>query len=420
MKIKQNCRKSRERETLWKPASLLFCCCANFVETFFLLRERFGAKVITVNDRKGDSMTQTKHTVYCIDTEIPDLSTAAGTINQILQDALQKGASDIHLEPVREGLAVRFRCDGLLKEYKILSAELQNLVLNRLKVMAEMDITEKRLPQDGHLAVNWQNRQYDLRISSLPLYQGEKLVLRILGQQEHLMTLNELGFSAENFEKVQYLLKLPGGIVLVCGPTGSGKTTTLYSMLATLRGRGRNIITLEDPVEYEMPGINQVQINERTGLTFARGLRSILRQDPDIIMVGEIRDLESAEIAIRLAYTGHLVLASLHTGHALGAIERLVEMGIAPHLLASCLNGVIAQRLVRRSRDGKIPGRIAIQEVLICDCDVQKMLSRYEVFLNQRDRIAKSFSSLAEDGRQKIREGKTVQEELEAVLGPEL
>lgn len=397
-----------------------FFCHAKFVETFFLLRERFGVKVIPVNNRKGDSMTQTKHTVYCIDMEMPDLSTAAGIINQLLQEALNKQASDIHLEPMREGLAVKFRCDGLLQEQTILPVEMQSLVLNRLKVMAEMDITEKRLPQDGHLAVNWKNQQYDLRISSLPLYQGEKLVLRILGQQQHLMALEELGFSPENYQKVQKLMQMPGGIVLVCGPTGSGKTTTLYSMLAALRGRGRNIITLEDPVEYEMPGINQVQINERTGLTFARGLRSILRQDPDIIMVGEIRDLESAEIAIRLAYTGHLVLASLHTGHALGAVERLVEMGIAPHLLASCLNGVIAQRLVRCSKDGSIPGRLAIQEVLVCDGDIQSLLSRYEVFLEQRGAIAKRFSSLAEDGLRKIEEGKTVREELLAVLGPEL
>ncbi len=365
-------------------------------------------------------MTQTKHTVYCIDTETQDLSNAAGIINQLLQEALHRHASDIHLEPVREGLAVRFRCDGMLQEQAGLPSEMQNLVLNRLKVMADMDITEKRLPQDGHLAVNWRNQQYDLRISSLPLYQGEKLVLRILGQQENLMALEELGFSPENYQKVQKLMQMPGGIVLVCGPTGSGKTTTLYSMLAALRDKGRNIITLEDPVEYEMPGINQVQINERTGLTFARGLRSILRQDPDIIMVGEIRDLESAEIAIRLAYTGHLVLASLHTGHALGAVERLVEMGIAPHLLASCLNGVIAQRLVRCSRDGSIPGRIAIQEVFVCDRDIKQWMSRYEIFLSQRKTIANSFSSLAQDGIQKMREGKTVLEELRAVLGPEL
>jgi len=211
---------------------------------------------------------------------------------------------------------------------------------------------------------------------------------------------------------------MPNGIVLVCGPTGSGKTTTLYSMLDTLRGTGKNIVTLEDPVEYEMNGVNQVQVNERTGLTFARGLRSILRQDPDIIMVGEIRDLESAEIAIRLAYTGHRVFASLHTGDALGAVNRMVELGIAPHLLASCLNGVVAQRLVRRQEHNELKGRIAIQEVLVCDDSIRDQMSHYERFLTHRQEIAALYPSLAEDGKQKVIQGLTTLQELKAVLGP--
>ena len=364
-------------------------------------------------------MTQLQHKIYQIDAAQKD-SAAVSTINEILQRALQAQASDIHLEPGGEGLVVKFRCHGQLQEDRVVISELEHLMLNRLKVMAEMDITEKRLPQDGHLAVLWKGQQYDLRISSLPLFQGEKMVVRILGQRENMKTLEQLGFSPENFRNVQTLLQIPGGIVLVCGPTGSGKTTTLYSMLAALQGTGKNIVTLEDPVEYEMPGINQVQINEKTGLTFARGLRSILRQDPDIIMVGEIRDLESAEIAIRLAYTGHLVLASLHTSKALGAVKRLVEMGIAPHLLASCLNGVVAQRLVRSKTDGVVQGRIAIQEVMICDKTIRQKISQYERFLEQQEQIAASFISLAEDGMQKVREGKTDIEEITAVLGPQL
>lgn len=277
---------------------------------------------------------------------------------------------------------------------------------------------ERRLPQDGHMAIAFEGMQYDLRVSTLPLYQGEKIVLRILGQQEQLRKLHELGFTEENLKKVEHLLQMPNGIVLVCGPTGSGKTTTLYSMLATLRGTGKNIVTLEDPVEYEMTGVNQVQVNERTGLTFARGLRSILRQDPDIIMVGEIRDLESAEIAIRLAYTGHRVFASLHTGDALGAVNRMVELGIAPHLLASCLNGVIAQRLVRRQDHGVWKGRIAIQEVLVCDDRIREQMSRYESFLAHREELESSFSSLAADGKYKVQQGLTTLQELKAVLGP--
>ncbi len=235
-----------------------------------------------------------------------------------------------------------------------------------------------------------------------------------------MLEIEQLGFSEENLEKVQRLLQIPHGMILVCGPTGSGKTTTLYSMLDSLRKKGSNIITLEDPVEYEMQGINQVQINEKTGLTFARGLRSILRQDPDIIMVGEIRDLESAEIAIRLAYTGHLVLASLHTSNALGAIKRLVEMGVASHLLASCLNGVVAQRLVRRCAEGNMQGRLAIQEVMLCDDTFRQLLSQYEVFLQRQQAVLAGFVSLVEDGKRKVEEGRTTMEELIAVVGPQL
>ena len=367
-------------------------------------------------------MLYQQHRVYQIEVE-PDAKKSTGDvasirINEILQEALAQRASDIHFEPQRDGLLIQFRCDGVLQEAGKESAEMQPLILNRLKVMAELDSMERRLPQDGHMAISFNGMQYDLRISTLPLYQGEKIVLRILGQQEQLRKLHELGFTAENLQKVEHLLQMPNGIVLVCGPTGSGKTTTLYSMLDTLRGTGKNIVTLEDPVEYEMNGVNQVQVNERTGLTFARGLRSILRQDPDIIMVGEIRDLESAEIAIRLAYTGHRVFASLHTGDAVGAVNRMVELGIAPHLLASCLNGVVAQRLVRRQEHNELKGRIAIQEVLVCDDSIRDQMSHYERFLTHRQEIAALYPSLAEDGKQKVIQGLTTLQELKAVLGP--
>lgn len=366
-------------------------------------------------------MLYQQHRVYCIEAgqQGKNASDAAAMrINEILRLALERKASDIHLEPQKEGLLIQFRCDGVLQEVMVESETMQQQILNRLKVMAELDSMERRLPQDGHMAIRFEDRQYDLRVSTLPLYQGEKIVLRILGQQEQLRKLHELGFSEENLRKVEHLLQMPNGIVLVCGPTGSGKTTTLYSMLASLRGTGKNIVTLEDPVEYEMTGVNQVQVSERTGLTFARGLRSILRQDPDIIMVGEIRDLESAEIAIRLAYTGHRVFASLHTGDALGAVNRMVELGIAPHLLASCLNGVIAQRLVRKQEDGQLQGRIAIQEVLVCDDIIRQQLSRYDSFLAHRDSIRATYASLAEDGKQKVEKGITTMQELQAVLGP--
>lgn len=363
-----------------------------------------------------------QHRIYQIERETEGQRTmrdaAAIRINEILQAALAQKASDIHLEPDCDALRIQFRCDGVLQEFARESAEMRSLILNRLKVMAELDSMERRLPQDGHMAVCYEGKQYDLRVSTLPLYQGEKIVLRILGQQEELRKLSELGFTEDNLRKVERLLQMPNGIVLVCGPTGSGKTTTLYSMLASLKDTGKNIVTLEDPVEYEMSGVNQVQVSERTGLTFARGLRSILRQDPDIIMVGEIRDLESAEIAIRLAYTGHRVFASLHTGDALGAVNRMVELGIAPYLLGSCLNGVIAQRLVRKQENGILQGRIAIQEVLVCDDAIRQQMSQYERFLECRSTIAASYPSLLEDGKWKVAQGITTMQELMAVLGP--
>lgn len=369
-------------------------------------------------------MQYQQHRAYRIDA-IPEagadgLDRAAVRINQILQMALERKASDIHFEPQKEALHIKLRCDGVLEQVSVEPFDLQQMMLNRLKVMADLDSMERRLPQDGHMAVLYQDMQYDLRVSTLPLYHGEKIVLRILGRQEQLRSLDALGFTRDNRQKVAHLLQMPTGIVLVCGPTGSGKTTTLYSMIASLRGTGKNIVTLEDPVEYEMEDVNQVQVSERTGLTFAKGLRSILRQDPDIIMVGEIRDLESAEIAIRLAYTGHRVFASLHTGDALGAVNRMVELGIAPHLLASCLNGVIAQRLVRKQENGVLSGRIAIQEVLVCDDTIRAQMSRYETFLAHKKEISASYPSLAEDGKYKLSQGLTTHAELLAVLGPGL
>lgn len=379
------------------------------------------AKVLTV--QKGEVMNlYQQHRVYQIELETEGQKTmrdvAAIRINEILQEALMQKASDIHFEPDRDSLRVQFRCDGVLQEVSKEPIEMQPLILNRLKVMAELDSMERRLPQDGHMAICYDGKQYDLRVSTLPLYQGEKIVLRILGQQEQLRKLSELGFTAENLQKVEHLLQMPNGIVLVCGPTGSGKTTTLYSILEALKDKGKNIVTLEDPVEYEMSGVNQVQVSERTGLTFARGLRSVLRQDPDIIMVGEIRDLESAEIAIRLAYTGHRVFASLHTGDALGAVNRMVELGIAPYLLSSCLNGVIAQRLVRKQENGVLQGRIAIQEVLVCNDMIRQKMNQYEQFLDHRLEIASTYQSLLEDGKWKVEQGITTLQELTAVLGP--
>lgn len=339
-------------------------------------------------------------------------------VHRMLQQAILRRASDIHLEPGAEGLTVKYRIDGYLLMDSLIEAEYQQQVVNRLKIMAEMDITEHRLPQDGHLTITFRQEELDIRASVMPTFYGEKVVLRLLKKEEVYNSLEELGFAAENMAKLEQLLSIPYGMILVTGPTGCGKTTTLYSMLRRLTNRGKNIITLEDPVEYQIPEVNQVQINEKIGLSFATGLRSILRQDPDIIMVGEIRDKESAEIAIRLAYTGHLVLASLHTNDAFSAIFRLLDMEVAPYLLASCLNGVIAQRLVRRRVGEDYCGRLAIQEVLVCDEQVQQGILHYEQ-LNQlkKQYQAQGFRTMAVDGKEKVEQGLTTWQEIVLTLG---
>jgi len=269
-------------------------------------------------------------------------------INGVLSQALRDRASDIHFEPFEERLSVRFRVDGVLREVVSTAAGLAPLVASRIKVMARLDIAEKRLPQDGRISLRLAGRPVDVRVSTLPSSHGERVVLRLLDKQAGQLGLAELGMEQAMLERFARLVHRPHGILAVTGPTGSGKSTTLYAALLELNDRSRNIMTVEDPVEYDIDGIGQTQVNTRVDLTFARGLRAILRQDPDVIMVGEIRDAETARIAVQASMTGHLVLSTLHTNTAVGAINRLVDMGIEPFLLASGLIGVMAQRLVRR------------------------------------------------------------------------
>ncbi|MDS1029387.1 ATPase, T2SS/T4P/T4SS family [Bacillota bacterium LX-D] len=269
-------------------------------------------------------------------------------VNSILENAIISGASDVHLEPNQNQMRVRIRIDGILREVLETSSKTHGAVSSRIKVMAGLDIAEKRLPQDGRILLNVDNREVDLRVSTMPTTYGEKIVLRILDRANFFVGKGNLGLSSADEERFDRLISKPYGIILVTGPTGSGKTTTLYSMLSELNDSTKNIITLEDPVEYDLEGINQTQINTKAGLTFAAALRSILRQDPDIIMIGEIRDGETAEIAARAALTGHLVLSTLHTNDAPSAVTRITDMGVPPFLLSSALLGVVAQRLVRR------------------------------------------------------------------------
>lgn len=268
-------------------------------------------------------------------------------INAILSQAVREKASDIHIEPYEAKLSVRFRVDGVLTEVLTPKLVLAPLLVSRIKVMARLDIAEKRLPQDGRISVKLAGHAIDIRVSTIPSTEGERVVLRLLDKQAGQLQLPQLAMPAEVLEGLRRCLGKPHGIILVTGPTGSGKSTTLYAGLTHLNDTSRNILTIEDPVEYRLPGIGQTQVNTRVDMTFARGLRAILRQDPDVVMVGEIRDAETASIAVQASLTGHLVLSTLHTNTAVGAITRLRDMGIEPFLLSSSLLAVMAQRLVR-------------------------------------------------------------------------
>ena len=280
-----------------------------------------------------------------------DSETTAPTIrfvNSVIERAVDERASDIHLEPQDGEMVVRMRIDGALRKMLTVPANLQSTVISRLKIMGGMNISERRIPQDGRAMVRIRQHEIDLRISSMPTVYGEKIVLRLLDKSQQNITSETIGLTGEDLEKYEKLLKNSSGVILIVGPTGSGKSTTMCAMLRELSSEETNIMTLEDPVEYDIPGINQCQINEKTGMTFANGLRAILRQDPDIISVGEIRDGETGTIAIRSAITGHLVLSTLHTNDAVSAIDRLADIGVEPYLIASALRGVISQRLVRK------------------------------------------------------------------------
>jgi len=270
-------------------------------------------------------------------------------VNYVIVQAIQKNASDIHVEPEEKFLNIRYRIDGLLHKQFALPLDLTPAVISRLKIMGSLDIAEKRLPQDGHIVMKVGNRNIDFRMSTCPTIHGENIVLRVLDKNEGLMGMAALGFEDREMRLFNEILKAPYGILLVTGPTGSGKTTTLYSALQTINKEDVNIMTVEDPVEYHFMGIRQVNVNTVAGLTFAAALRSFLRQDPDVIMVGEIRDKETAEIATQAALTGHLVLSTLHTNDSPSAFTRLVDMGVEPFLVSSSMLGVLAQRLVRRS-----------------------------------------------------------------------
>jgi general secretion pathway protein E len=373
-------------------------------------------------------------------------------VNFIIARAIERGASDIHIEPFEKSLKVRYRIDGILVEAEAPPRRLQTAIISRIKIMARINIAESRLPQDGRVKLRIGGQEIDFRVSTVPTLYGESIVIRILDQSAVPLNLATLGFSPDILDRFRKMVGAPHGMVLVTGPTGSGKTTTLYGALQEIRSAERKIITIEDPVEYQVPGVNQIQVKPQIGLTFSAGLRSIVRQDPDVILVGEIRDQETAEIAIHSALTGHMVLSTLHTNDAAGAITRLLEMGVAEYLLPSSLSGVLAQRLVRTicpdcstprelsqafrdeilSTAGFIPegdlrmgtgcsacnqtgyrGRVAILELLALDETIKDLvLARADAGTIREKAVAGGMRLLRDDGWDKVRSGLTTIEEV--------
>ncbi|WP_064092515.1 GspE/PulE family protein [Rossellomorea aquimaris] len=382
---------------------------------------------------------------------VPDQeSPVAKLVNQIISNAMTQKASDIHIDPQETKVLIRYRIDGILRTEKALPKHIQSKLTARMKIMSQLDITEYRVPQDGRIKTNIDFRPIDIRVSTLPTVYGEKMVLRILDLSSSLNDLGQLGFNSLNLKRFQDLIERPTGIVLITGPTGSGKTSTLYAGLNKLNSEEVNIITVEDPVEYQIEGINQIQVSPNVGLTFAKGLRSILRQDPNIIMVGEIRDKETVEVAIRASLTGHLVLSTIHTNDSIGTITRLIDMGVEPFLVATSVSGIVSQRLVRKvcrdcSKEEKptssevdifkrrgltiekvtrgqgcsschmtgYKGRMAIHEVLVVNEKMKRIIMNNEPLSNLKEAAVESKTIfLLDDGLFKVKQGQTTTEEI--------
>ncbi|MED3660511.1 ATPase, T2SS/T4P/T4SS family [Ureibacillus terrenus] len=411
------------------------------IAKYYDLQESMDAAMADVNIETKESMDQ-----QITDDDSPIVR----LVNQLIANAVFQRASDIHFDPQETDFRVRYRIDGVLRTERSLPKHMQNMITARIKIMGNLNITENRIPQDGRIKTTINFRQVDIRLSTLPTIYGEKIVMRILDLSNAVTSIEKLGFSEQNERLFRGMIARPNGIVLITGPTGSGKSTTLYAALSELNREDVNIITVEDPVEYRLEGINQIQVREEVGLTFAAGLRSILRQDPDIVMIGEIRDAETAEIAIRASLTGHLVLSTLHTNSAVESISRLEDMGIEPFLIASSVVGVMAQRLVRKvCRDCAEPhpatirekelfakeglhidtvmrgrgcpacnhtgykGRIAIHEILPINRTVREFIMQRKGITSIMDYMKREgYRTLLSDGFLKVIQGQTTTEEV--------
>lgn len=414
-----------------------------------------GAMDVAFDDTDLASLADSAATVDDL-LDARDDSPVIRLINGILLEAVKQGASDVHVETQEKRLVVRFRIDGVLRDILEPRRELAPLLVSRIKVMAKLDIAEKRVPQDGRVTLRIGGHDVDARVSTIPTQHGERVVMRLLERGRMKLELAGLGMSDRDREVFTRLLERPHGILLVTGPTGSGKTTTLYTALTRLNDRKRNVMTVEDPIEYELPGIAQTQVNPRTDMTFARGLRAILRQDPDVIMVGEIRDQETAQVAVRSAMTGHFVLSTLHTNTAVGSVTRLIDMGVERYLLAPMVVGLVAQRLVRKLcphcrveekaseadavllggaiKPGKkvwravgcdecggegYKGRLGLYEVIAVDDHFQTLIHNGASEAELEKAARKGNPALLDDGVEKIRAGLTTVEEVARVVRDE-
>jgi len=452
----------------WSSIDTVSRVLGKYPQPFFAPREEIIKAINIAYEQQSsqpdavlDSLSQEEARSKILELERDDLLSTEGQapvvelINLILLDAVKRWASDVHFQPYREKLIVRNRIDGVLFDAHTVPKAIQEEVLSRVKVMGKMNIAEKRLPQDGRATVTVGDRIIDLRIASLPGNYGERIVLRLLDKSAQIFSLSQLGMEDQTRERFSQLLHQEHGLILLTGPTGSGKSTTLYAGLQEINTDDRNVITLEDPIEYDIEGISQTQINVKKGLTFAQGLRNVLRQDPDIIMVGEIRDQETAEMAIQSALTGHLVFSTLHTNDASSAVTRLLDLGIEPYLVSSSLLAVLAQRLVRRvcpacatpteiteedcfllqtnkeyfgaesyikgssceaCRDTGYKGRIAVNELLVVDQNIREKIQARTTAAEIRDAgIADVMRSLRTDGILKIHSGTTTPSEVARV-----
>ncbi len=416
-----------------------------------------AARAIEEMKWEAGSRENTPAVVVSTGESIDEEAQAAPTVrlvNSIIERAVAERASDIHLEPRSSEMAVRMRIDGMLRTVLTVPRELQGPVLSRLKVMGGMDVAERRVPQDGRANVRVKGSDIDMRLSTLPTIYGEKIAVRLFDKSHQLLSAEAIGLTGETLARYKALLSNATGMVLIVGPTGSGKSSTMYTMIRSLNGEEVNLVTLEDPVEYDIDGVNQVQINEKTGMTFANGLRAVLRQDPDIIAVGEIRDGETAEIAMRSAMTGHFVLSTVHTSDAISAIDRLEDIGVEPYIVAEALNGIISQRLVRRicpdCREAYVPtagelaslhleprasmkfyrgrgcancyhtgyrGRTGVFEILMLDRNLKSAISQGRHHDGITERLSKErYSSLAEGAAQLVLSGVTTASEAVRVL----